>query len=272
MHLFGKDGENGYHRRPGWFHRGFGRYGYGRDFLRDHSIDISTPEEKGFEESVRSHIEEILLVKFQETNVFSEVEKQGVEMTIKAQIQGHSKVIFDEACHRVERDKRLQAEMKNMTERQMEDVFMAEVEREAEKIAGDEFNFDHNIDINQFMKREKDVKERMERGEITREEAYELLREPIVVEKAYDGNASHSQRYEENYRAYNQSRRQRAQRENSSEQRGERRKSSARASRCKDYRNAQYVPPRDRSKPETNKGMNNLQRDAKKLQEQDLTR
>ena len=274
MHLFGKDGESA-HRRPGWFRRGFGRYGYGRNFLGDHSMDMLTSEEKNFQEEVRTHIEEILLAKFEKTNMFSEAEKQGVQMTIGAQIQGHSKVIFEEACHRVEHDKRLQEEIENMTKTQIEDIFMEEVKKEAERIALDEFEFDRNIDIRLFMKREKDVKERMQRGEITREEAYELLREPIVVEKAYDGKESHSQRYEENYRAYNQSRRQRGQRENSSEQRGERRKSSAssaRASRCKDYRKAQYVPPRDRSKPETNKGKNNLQKDAKELQEQDLTR
>lgn len=253
MHLFGKDGENG-HRRLSWFHRNFGRYGYGRNgrnLFGNPSIDMATPEEKGFEEGVRTHIEEILLVKFQKTNVFSETEKQGLEMTVRAQMHGHSKVIFDEACHRVENDKRLQAEIENMTEREMQDVFMAEVEREAERIVVNEFEFDRNIDIDLFMGREKDVREKIEKGEITEEEAYKILREPIVVQKENE-KESQSQGYEEYYRyCNNQSRRQR---ENSSGQRGQRRNSSARASRntngCARFRKGQRVQPEDMIKPE----------------------
>ena len=256
MHLFGKDGENG-HRRPSWFHRNFRRYEYGRNgrnLFGDSLIDMATPEEKGFEEGVRTHIEEILLVKFQKTNVFSETEKQGLEMTVMAQMHGHSKVIFDEACHRVENDKRLQAEIENMTEREMQDVFMAEVEREAERIVVNEFEFDRNIDIDLFMEREKDVRERIKKGEITREEAYEILREPIVVQMEKEGEPQ-SQGYEEYYReCNNQSREQRGQRGNSSGQRGQRRNSSARASRntnrCARFRNGQRVPPEDMIKPE----------------------
>lgn len=273
MHLFGKDGENG-HRRPSWFHRNFRRYGYGygygRNLFGNSSIDMATPEEKGFEEEVRTHIEEILLVKFQKTNVFSRTEKEGVEMTIRAQIKGHSKVIFDEACHRIDHDKRLQAEIENMTEREIQDVFMAEVGREAERIAVNEFEFDRNIDIDQFMKREKEVRGRIEKGEITREEAYEILREPIVVQKKNE-KESQSQGYEEYYRyCNNRSRGQRGnssrrgergnssrreQGENSSGQRRQRRNSSARASRDTNnryarFRNGQRVPPEDMIKPE----------------------
>lgn len=271
MHLFGKDGE-GNHRRPSWFHRNFRRYGYGygrngRNLFGDSSIDMATPEEKGFEEGVRIHIEEILLVKFQKTNVFSETEKQGLEMTVMAQMHGHSKVIFDEACHRVENDKRLQAEIENMTEREMQDVFMAEVEREAERIVVNEFEFDRNIDIDLFMKREKGVRERIKKGEITREEAYEILREPIVVQMEKEGEPQ-SQGYEEYYReCNNQSREQRGQRGNSSrrreergnssEQGGKRGKTSARASRdpryinkYREFRKAQHVSEDKRMKKE----------------------
>lgn len=253
MHLFGKDGENG-HRRPSWFHRNFGRYGYGRNgrnLLGDPFIGMETPEEKGFEEGVRTHIEEILLIKFQKTNVFSETEKQGLEMTVKSQMHGHSKVIFDEACHRVENDKRLQEEIENMTEREMQDVFMAEVEREAERIVVNEFEFDRNIDIDLFMKREKDIKERIKKEEITEEEAYEILREPIVVQKENE-KESQSQGYEEYYKYCNN--RSRGERGNSSGQRGQRRNSSARASRntnrCARFRKGQRVPPEDMIKPE----------------------
>lgn len=253
MHLFGKDGENG-HRRLSWFHRNFGRYGYGRNgrnLFGNPSIDMATPEEKGFEEGVRTHIEEILLIKFQKTNVFSETEKQGLEMTVRAQMNGHSKVIFDEACHRVENDKRLQEEIENMTEREMQDVFMAEVEREAERIVVNEFEFDRNIDIDLFMKREKDIKERVKKEEITEEEAYEILREPIVVQKENE-KESQSQGYEEYYKYCNN--RSRGERGNSSGQRGQRRKSSARASRdtknrYREFRRAQYVPNNKREKP-----------------------
>lgn len=263
MHLFGKDGENG-HRRPSWFHRNFGRYGYGRNgrnLFGDHSIDMATPEGKGFEEEVRTHIEEILLVKFQKTNVFSETEKQGLEMTVRAQMHGHSKVIFEEACHRVDHDKRLQEEIENMTEREMQDVFMAEVEREAERIVVNEFEFDHSIDISLFTEREKDVKERIKKGEITKEEAYEILREPIVVQKENE-KESQSQGYEEYYRYCNNrsrgqrgnSSRRRGERGNSSGQRGQRRNSSARASRNTNryarFRNGQRVPPEGMIKPE----------------------
>ena len=253
MHLFGKDGENG-HRGPSWFHRNFRRYGYGRNgrnLFGNPSIDMATPEEKGFEEGVRTHIEEILLIKFQKTNVFSETEKQGLEMTVRAQMNGHSKVIFDEACHRVENDKRLQEEIENMTEREMQDVFMAEVEREAERIVVNEFEFDRNIDIDLFMKREKDIKERVKKEEITEEEAYEILREPIVVQKENE-KESQSQGYEEYYKYCNN--RSRGERGNSSGQRGQRRKSSARASRdtknrYREFRRAQYVPNNKREKP-----------------------
>ena len=198
-------------------------------------------------------------------------------MTIRAQIKGHSKVIFDEACHRIDHDKRLQAEIENMTEREIQDVFMAEVGREAERIAVNEFEFDRNIDIDQFMKREKEVRGRIEKGEITREEAYEILREPIVVQMEKEGEPQ-SQGYEEYYReCNNQSREQRGQRgnssrrreergnsseqrgqgRNSSEQGGKRGKTSARASRdpryinkYREFRKAQHVPKDKRMKKE----------------------
>lgn len=249
-----------------------GRYGYGRDFLGNQSIDVSTTEEKNFQQEVRTRVEELLVVKFQKTNAFSETEKQGLQMTVMAQIKGHSKVIFEEACHRVDKDKSLQAEMENMTKAQVEDMFMEEVMAEAENIALSEFEFERNIDVKQFMQREKEVKDRMQKGELTREEAEEILREPIVVENEYEEQKA-SQRYEENYRAYNQSRRTRnnsSKEEKNNQSRGERNNSSKRSNRCKNFRRSQYVPPERRKKPQTQPRNEDLARSVERTSEAEI--
>lgn len=222
-------------------------------------MDMLTAEENDFQEATRLRVEEILLMKFRKTNVFSEAEKQGVQMTIMAQIKVHTKVIFEEARYRVANDRTLQAEMEKMTDAQIGELFMAEVEKEAERIAMDEFEFERNIDVERFMKREKEVKDRIEKGELTTEEAYEILREPIVVEK--ENEEADSQKYEENYRAYSQA-----------EKEKEKGKTSRKGDKCKDYRKSQFVPPQDRRNPkkrEENTG-NSRHAEAEKSPEEDL--
>ena len=228
--------EDGRHRHRG--HRGFHRGGYrglekyGRNSFANNETNMLTPEEKSFQEEVRINIEEILLLKFKKMNEFSEIEKKGIQMTIMAQIKGHSKVIFEEACYRVENNKKLQEEMESMTEEQIEEILMEKISKEAKDIALDEFEFDCNIDINQFMKREKQVKDRIENGELTIEEAYKILKEPIIVENE---ELSNSQKYEEIYRAYNQSEK-------------TMNNPSTQTDKCAEFRKLQYVPPEKREK------------------------
>ena len=153
----------------------------GRNYLGDRPINMPEYAEEEIKGDIRKNIEQNLLIKFQNNRNYTEAEKQSVEMTIAAQAGVHSGVIFKEACHRVSNNINLQHELEEMDDNQVAQIYYDEVLREALAIVEDEFEFQPNLNIEAFAKREAKVKKQIENGEITMEEAQEILRKPIPV-------------------------------------------------------------------------------------------
>ena len=160
------------------------------------------------------------MIKFQNDRNYTEAEKQSIEMTMAAQAGVHSRVIFKEACHRVSRNTNLQHDLEEMEDSQVAQIYYDEVLREALAIVDDEFEFQPNLNIEALAKREAKVKRQIENGDITMEEAQEILRKPIHVkeetkqqedgqekgyEQAYEGERQKTER-KKKYRGKNKGR------------------------------------------------------------------
>lgn len=157
--------------------------GMGRNYLGDRPINMPEYVEEEIKGDIRRNIEQDLLIKFQNDRNYTEAEKQSIEMTMAAQAGVHSRVIFKEACHRVSRNTNLQHDLEEMEDSQVAQIYYDEVLREALAIVDDEFEFQPNLNIEALAKREAKVKRQIENGDITMEEAQEILRKPIHVKE-----------------------------------------------------------------------------------------
>lgn len=157
--------------------------GMGRNYLGDRPINMPEYAEEEIKGDIRRNIEQDLLIKFQNDRNYTEAEKQSIEMTMAAQAGVHSRVIFKEACHRVSRNTNLQHDLEEMEDSQVAQIYYDEVLREALAIVDDEFEFQPNLNIEALAKREAKVKRQIENGDITMEEAQEILRKPIHVKE-----------------------------------------------------------------------------------------
>lgn len=155
--------------------------GMGRNYLGDRPINMPEYAEEEIKGDIRRNIEQDILIKFQNDRNYTEAEKQSIEMTIAAQAGVHSGVIFKEACHRVSRNTNLQHDLEEMEDSQVAQIYYDEVLREALAIVDNEFEFQPNLNIEAFAKREARVKKQIENGDITMEEAQEILKKPIRV-------------------------------------------------------------------------------------------
>lgn len=172
----------------------------GRNYLGDRPINMPEYAEEEIEGDIRKNIEQNLLIKFQKDRNYTEAEKQSVEMTIAAQAGVHSGVIFKEACHRVSNNINLQHDLEKMEDNQVAQIYYDEVLREALAIVDDEFEFQPNLNIEAFAKREAKVKKEIENGEITMEEAQEILSKPIrVMEETKQKEDKQEKGYEQAY-------------------------------------------------------------------------
>lgn len=194
--------------------------GMGRNYLGDRPINMPEYAEEEIKGDIRRNIEQDLLIKFQNDRNYTEAEKQSIEMTMAAQAGVHSRVIFKEACHRVSRNTNLQHDLEEMEDSQVAQIYYDEVLREALAIVDDEFEFQPNLNIEALAKREAKVKRQIENGDITMEEAQEILRKPIHVkeetkqqeneqekgyEQAYEGERQKTER-KKKYRGKNKGR------------------------------------------------------------------
>lgn len=194
--------------------------GMGRNYLGDRPINMPEYVEEEIKGDIRRNIEQDLLIKFQNDRNYTEAEKQSIEMTMAAQAGVHSRVIFKEACHRVSRNTNLQHDLEEMEDSQVAQIYYDEVLREALAIVDDEFEFQPNLNIEALAKREAKVKRQIENGDITMEEAQEILRKPIHVkeetkqqedgqekgyEQAYEGERQKTER-KKKYRGKNKGR------------------------------------------------------------------
>lgn len=202
------------------FNRGLRNYG--NRFMNDYNNTFLDRESKE-NIDIRKHIEIMLVNKFEKLERYTKEEKKGVEMTIRAQARLHSKVILDEAITRIKDDENLEKELEELSEEEAMKVYYEEIENEVNHIINEEFEFQPDLDIKSFIEREKKVKEKVSKGEITEEEAYSILKEPI---ESREGKKA-TQEYEERCEEY-------------------RKQEESKNDRSKEYRKSQYVPPEKR--------------------------
>lgn len=235
---------------------GSGRFGrrfgmYGGDYLGNRDINMPMEMQAEMHKNIQRKIEESLLNKFQKSPSYTNLEKQSIQMTVMAQVKVHAKVIFEEASDRVKRNVALQRDAEHMTEDELIDAYYSEIENEAANIVLNEFDFQEHMDIQKFAQREKQVKEKLKNGEITLEEAYERLKEPIIIDE--EREEENSQKYEEIYEGYRK-RAERNKEERNKEATNTRNKREVHRSgkyprhdKSAAYRKKMYVPPEKRT-------------------------
>ena len=150
--------------------------------------------EEEFRDDIKKQIEDKIILKFQNDTRYSEKAKQGIQMTITAQAGIQSGVIYKEACYRVGKNSRLQQEIEQLNDSQIVDIYFDEVLNEAMNIVEWEFEFQPNLDIEALTKRETKIKQQLENGEITQEEAKKILEKPISTREE---ETEKEQNYEE---------------------------------------------------------------------------
>ena len=240
---------------------GTGRFGrrfgmYGGDYVGNRDINMPMEMQAEMHENIQRKIEESLLNKFQKSPSYTNLEKQSIQMTVMAQVKVHAKVIFEEASDRVKRNVALQRDAEHMTEDELIDAYYSEIENEAANIVLNEFDFPEHMDIEKFAQREKQVKEKLKNGEITLEEAYERLKEPIIIHK--EREEENFQKYEEIYEGYRtRSKEERDEDSINKEATSTRNKREVhrsgrypRQDKSAAYRKKMYVPPEERAQKE----------------------
>ena len=178
--------------------------GLGRNYIGNRPVNVSEMVEEEFRDDIKKQIEDKIILKFQNDTRYSEKAKQGIQMTITAQAGIQSGVIYKEACYRVGKNSRLQQEIEQLDDSQIVDIYFDEVLNEAMNIVEWEFEFQPNLDIEALTKREAEIKQQLENGEITQEEAKKILEKPISTreeetqeEQSYEEKAYEKERKEQ---------------------------------------------------------------------------
>ncbi len=178
--------------------------GLGRNYIGNRPVNVSEMVEEEFRDDIKKQIEDKIILKFQNDTRYSEKAKQGIQMTITAQAGIQSGVIYKEACYRVGKNSRLQQEIEQLDDSQIVDIYFDEVLNEAMNIVEWEFEFQPNLDIEALTKREAEIKQQLENGEITQEEAKKILEKPISTreeetqeEQSYEEKAYERERKEQ---------------------------------------------------------------------------
>ena len=168
--------------------------GLGRNYIGNRPVNVSEMVEEEFRDDIKKQIEDKIILKFRKDTRYSEKAKQGIQMTITAQAGIQSGVIYKEACYRVGKNSRLQQEIEQLNDSQIVDIYFDEVLNEAMNIVEWEFEFQPNLDIEALTKRETKIKQQLENGEITQEEAKKILEKPISTREE---ETEKEQNYEE---------------------------------------------------------------------------
>lgn len=179
----------------------------GKNYLGDRLINMPEMVEEEISEDIRKEVEVKIIQKFLVDRRYTDRDKQRVQMTIVAQAGVQAGIIFKEACKRVGEDANLQSELEGMDDKKVAQIFFDEVLKEALIIVDNEFEIQPDLDIEALARREAEVKQKIEKGEMTQEEAKEILKEPIIEkdreteeEKAYEEKAYEKERKEQKER------------------------------------------------------------------------
>ena len=179
----------------------------GKNYLGDRLINMPEMVEEEISEDIRKEVEVKIIQKFLVDRRYTDRDKQRVQMTIVAQAGVQAGIIFKEACKRVGEDANLQSELEGMDDKKVAQIFFDEVLKEALTIVDNEFEIQPDLDIEALARREAEVKQKIEKGEMTQEEAKEILKEPIIEkdreteeEKAYEEKAYEKERNEQKER------------------------------------------------------------------------
>lgn len=179
----------------------------GKNYLGDRLINMPEMVEEEISEDIRKEVEVKIIQKFLVDRRYTDRDKQRVQMTIVAQAGVQAGIIFKEACKRVGEDANLQSELEGMDDKKVAQIFFDEVLKEALTIVDNEFEIQPELDIEALARREAEVKQKIEKGEMTQEEAKEILKEPIIEkdreteeEKAYEEKAYEKERKEQKER------------------------------------------------------------------------
>ena len=179
----------------------------GKNYLGDRLINMPEMVEEEISEDIRKEVEVKIIQKFLVDRRYTDRDKQRVQMTIVPQAGVQAGIIFKEACKRVGEDANLQSELEGMDDKKVAQIFFDEVLKEALTIVDNEFEIQPDLDIEALARREAEVKQKIEKGEMTQEEAKEILKEPIIEkdreteeEKAYEEKAYEKERKEQKER------------------------------------------------------------------------
>lgn len=196
----------------------------GKNYLGDRLINMPEMVEEEISEDIRKEVEVKIIQKFLVDRRYTDRDKQRVQMTIVAQAGVQAGIIFKEACKRVGEDANLQSELEGMDDKKVAQIFFDEVLKEALTIVDNEFEIQPDLDIEALARREAEVKQKIEKGEMTQEEAKEILKEPIIEkdreteeEKAYEEKAYEKERKEQKERQQRRRQRRRQRKDKNSD-------------------------------------------------------
>lgn len=159
--------------------RGFGRgYRGGRGYQRKY------PQDKQKENSIKKDVEQVLLDKFENSDQWTEEQKKGIKNTLKAQVKVYADMILEQAeeeCY----SKLLKSDESISVEEQQK-VFYKKLYSIAMDIAEKQFEIDEDFDIEEAIKRERNVLKKVQNGELTRNKAISYLEEPLLFKGEID--------------------------------------------------------------------------------------
>lgn len=165
--------------QPGSAPQWIGSNRYGRRFRR--GLNREVPQEiydKKKEKIAQKEIEKILEEKFFESEQYTEQQKAKIKNTIKAQIKYYSEAIIKQA----EDDLNIDFNEENPNYENLRELYYQELTNKAIQIAAKEFDISETFDIEEAIKKEKKVLEKVRAGEITKEEAKTILSKPTIFE------------------------------------------------------------------------------------------
>lgn len=119
-----------------------------------------------YEDEIKKKIEEILRRKIEESEFWSEEQLEQAKNIVENQTKVATDYIYDMAQRRLNEDKK-------------GNKYFKKLEKKAIEIAENEAQVNPNFDIEAAIKREKEIKEKVEKGELTPEEALKAYSEPI---------------------------------------------------------------------------------------------
>lgn len=157
--------------------RNFGR-SFGRGYRGGRGYKEKYPQNKQKEDGIKEDVKQILLDKFDNTDKWTEEQKEGIKNTLKAQVGVYADMILkqaEEECYNTlpETDEAIPVEEEQRN-------FYNKLHNVAIDIAEKQFDIDQDFDIEEAIKREKSLLEKVRSGELTSYMAKSYLEEPLL--------------------------------------------------------------------------------------------